>query len=77
MRATSVQNLKGSGVNHLVISHGINRYEQCMKKVSLVELPPTSSFVNGHLERSYYVVNTYVNLHNVENSTKSENKISG
>ena len=35
-----------------------------MKKVSLVEPPSTSSTVNGHLERSYYVVNTCVNLLN-------------
>ena len=35
-----------------------------MKKVSLVELPPTSSTINGHLERSYYVVNMCINLLN-------------
>ena len=38
------------------------RYEQYMKKVSSVELLPTSSTINRHLERSYLVVNTRVNL---------------
>lgn len=38
------------------------RYEQYMKKVSSVELLPTSSTINRHLERSYLVVNTHVNL---------------
>ena len=40
------------------------QYEQYMKKISLVELPPTSRTTNEHLERSYYVVKTCVNLVN-------------
>ena len=40
------------------------RYEQYLKKISLVELSPTSSTVNGHLQSSYYAVNACVNLLN-------------
>ena len=43
---------------------GSQRYEQYMKKVSLIEFPPTSNTINGHLERPYYVANTCVNLLN-------------
>ena len=50
--------------NSASLNFDVLRYEQYKKKLPLVKLPPVSSTVNGHLQRSYYVVNTCVDLLN-------------